>query len=66
MSLMEEQVKAHNLQNQEEAKNAWHDHLVELERLRIRDELYKNPAWLKFWERRKKQTQALRDKKRFS
>jgi hypothetical protein len=66
MSLIEDQNHKNNVEHQEEIKNAWHEHLVELERLRIRDELYKNPAWLKFWERRKKQTQALRDKKRFS
>ena len=45
MSLIEDQNHKNNVEHQEEIKNAWHEHLVELERLRIRDELYKNPAW---------------------
>jgi hypothetical protein len=61
MSMLDELNKVQNEQAVEDRKVAAQEHLVELERLRLLEEAYKNPSLIAFWARRKTQTQALRD-----
>lgn len=62
MSLREQENQAALEKHLEECATAAKEHLIELERLRVRDDEYKVPKDLGFWERKKRQTQALRDK----
>lgn len=62
MSLREQENSEALERHIEECSEAARAHLAELERLRIRDEGYKIPKDFSFWERKRKQTQTLRDK----
>lgn len=62
MSLREQENQEALEKHLMECVEAAKEHLAELERTRIRDEEYKIPKDLGFWERKKRQTQALRNK----
>jgi hypothetical protein len=62
MSDIEDQNRAANEQAMADRKAAAQEHMAEMERQRLQSEAYRNPLWLKFWAKRKAQTQALRDK----
>ena len=55
MSLIEDQNRAHNEQAVKDREVAAKEHLVEMERLRLLEESYKNPALIAFRKRREEQ-----------
>lgn len=61
MSIVEDNIAENNLRTKVDNKNAALEHMAELERLRKLEELSKNPKLIAFWQRRKTQTQKLRD-----
>lgn len=61
MSLIEDQNRENNLRTKEDSKNAWVEHLAEMERNRIANERCTDPKLVAFKKRREEQ--ALRHRK---
>lgn len=61
MSLVDDKIRQNNLEHKESVRNSALEHMAELERQRLESEMYNNPLYKKFWARRKKQTQKLRE-----
>jgi hypothetical protein len=62
MSLREQENQRALEKHLEECAASDKEHLLEIERIRIRDERYKIPKDLGFWERKRQQVQVLRSR----
>jgi hypothetical protein len=55
MSITDDQTRAQNLQNKEDSKNAWNEHVKELTRQRLASEAMFDPRVVAYKARRKEQ-----------
>lgn len=61
MSEVHDAIAKENAKQAALGRDSTRERLEELERERVASELYRNPLWLQYWNKKKANTQRLRD-----